>query len=313
MWQDINIPIKQWNTNGLNYLGTECIGSGGVGINGMTKDDVCAVQKTQGDTAYNYCKNLNLSGYSDWRLPHISELGDLSRYQQPKWIDDNTIVDNTMPHVFLYPKEKMTGYWSDNQALGVYNQNSAWMYGSRTGSLTYVPQTIPLNVRCVRNYSESDISIDDINTTADDEIKRNFFIIANDKYDITQRETQNIVVDNLRKIEWEISNSKGYRGTNWKEAVEYCHDKNTSGGGWRLPTINELLTIGDYRRDNLSLKSSMIQEATSSGRYYSSTTVRSTPGNLNQAHTYETYKGTSPRTTKNTPIATICVRNMEDR
>jgi len=74
MWQDnddAETVRKPWLTND-NF--NKC-----VGINGETQDTSKCFD-TSGDTASSYCSNLNLAGFTDWRLPTKQELENLFDY-----------------------------------------------------------------------------------------------------------------------------------------------------------------------------------------------------------------------------------------
>jgi hypothetical protein len=64
------------------------------------------------------------------------------------------------------------------------------------------------------------------------------------------------VSDSLCKLTWQFEdtsstgaagNDQGPDGTNmnWLDAVKHCNDLDLAGPGWRLPTVAELLSLGD--------------------------------------------------------------------
>ena len=57
----------------------------------------------------------------------------------------------------------------------------------------------------------------------------------------------------------------------WEEAVDYCQ---ALGGGWRLPTIEELISLVDFSRDNPATEEVGIK----SERYWSATVNANYPG-----------------------------------
>ncbi len=59
-----------------------------------------------------------------------------------------------------------------------------------------------------------------------------------------------IVVDSVTKLEWYDDKRSGYR--TWNEAVKYCEDLVFNDmDNWRLPNINELISIIDYTRSGI--------------------------------------------------------------
>jgi len=102
-WQDNGTPFKKWND------------------------------------AIDYCKDLSLGGYTDWRLPNINELFTLVDY---------TKFNPSMSNVFAYFD---TGYyWSSTTS--VHTNSRAWMIGFSSGEVKdYYDYKNDYNyVRCVR-------------------------------------------------------------------------------------------------------------------------------------------------------------------
>jgi hypothetical protein len=56
-----------------------------------------------------------------------------------------------------------------------------------------------------------------------------------------------IVRDHTTNLEWTQGNVVDSR-VSWKEATAACEKLELEGGGWRLPTIQELLSLVDYER-----------------------------------------------------------------
>ena len=101
----------------------------------MWQDDKTVLKDWQG--AIDYCQNLNLGGYSDWRLPNKEEL--------------NTIVDtNNNPSIKKEFKNTASYYyWSSTPYAGI--SNGAWVVGFNSGDEGYNSKNDSNSVRCVRN------------------------------------------------------------------------------------------------------------------------------------------------------------------
>ncbi|WP_201353642.1 DUF1566 domain-containing protein [Hydrogenimonas urashimensis] len=128
MWQDdteANSTVKVWitkdNFDNHNYFAKE-----------------------DGDTAFNYCQQLDLDGFTDWRLPTIKELNTIIVKGQ------NPAYSST----FRYVADDW--YWSDTPCDEC--DNYAWAAQLYEGTIRAVGNTKSrhFHVRCVRDYSEGE-------------------------------------------------------------------------------------------------------------------------------------------------------------
>jgi hypothetical protein len=103
----------------------------------MWQDNMEAETKTLNwEKAIDYCENMTLGGYSDWRLPNINEL---------LTIVDYTSKETYMNKHFMYFKTNY--YWSST----VYNGTYPWFVYFDSGSSNYYNnKTVSYYVRCVR-------------------------------------------------------------------------------------------------------------------------------------------------------------------
>ena len=107
---------------------------------GLTWQDNSAVKETKmtWQDAMSYCSELNLGGYSDWRLPNIKELQsivDISRYKP------------AIKKGFKYVSTS-DYFWSSS--VYVSNTKSAWIVGFESGLTDNYSKTDKYYVRCVR-------------------------------------------------------------------------------------------------------------------------------------------------------------------
>ena len=132
------------------------------------------------EEAIDYCENLSLAGYSDWRLPNVRELknildtknanmysvfenSDMTNYwsatlQDPSLNIPNAVIVFFKPYVVLRPFD-VTGV--DNDGDGIYDEFSFDM-GSISGLTTKFFSTYPINgditvFNTITTGSESDI------------------------------------------------------------------------------------------------------------------------------------------------------------
>lgn len=161
--------------------------------------------------AKDQCDALALGGFTDWRLPTIEEL---------QYIVDIGEYDPAISPEFLNTNSSY--YWSSSKEN---NTNRGWQIYFEGGTDHYqIPNTTyPGYVRCVRGSS----------TTS------------------TFEKNGDIVTDNLTKLQWQDNSDVNdtTKQKNWADAITYCETLTLgSFNDWRLPNINELLSIVDKNK-----------------------------------------------------------------
>ena len=173
---------------------------------GCTEGSVSG-EKCSPSEAKQYCSNLNYGGYSDWRLPAISELESIVNYG-----NNNSAISTEYFSDIKYNNEICSSTILSGDSRFIFS-----IYMS-SGKVRYSYTGRPYSVTCVRgNYLPSHSFK---KTTVNGDV---------------------IVTDSLTNFQWtkEIVSSK-----NWKESLEYCENLNYGNfEDWRLPNINELITL----------------------------------------------------------------------
>ena len=88
--------------------------------------------------AIDYCENLSLAGYSDWRLPNYNELESIVDYDRR-----DPAIDPTFQNVVS------NGYWSSTTVAS--DTDNAWLVYFYYGLDYWDVKSYTLYVRCVRS------------------------------------------------------------------------------------------------------------------------------------------------------------------
>ncbi len=93
-------------------------------------------------SALKYCEDINLAGFTDWRLPTMRELASLVDYSiaRPK---------PTIDPMFITTTRKGGMYWIDTTY--VPNTTKAWFVRFGANGANRRPKSDTYSVRCVRN------------------------------------------------------------------------------------------------------------------------------------------------------------------
>ncbi len=161
-----------------------------------------------GSDAENYCTQLSLGGYDDWRLPEINELLELADRETfaPPAIDTSKFT--TMSY--------FSQFWSNTMINNTDRHLVDFYYGDDLVHDTGTSHS----VRCVRGTGNNAlIQRDDLN---------------------------GVVIDYQSKLMWQDNTNPTARS--WEDAINYCESLSLNGASdWRLPNINELLSVVDFQ------------------------------------------------------------------
>ncbi len=165
--------------------------------------------------ASEYCEDINLTGFTKWRLPTMPELTSLVDYSVAHH-------DLTIDPMFITTSRKGGRYWTDT--IYAPNMTKAWFVRFGAYGVNRRPKPNTYNVRCVRDGSAKYKYVKVARTVTNDRSA----LIWQDDYS-----------DNGGKIKM----------ATWKNAITYCNNLNVFGyDDWRLPHVKELVSITDITK-----------------------------------------------------------------
>jgi len=189
--------------------------------------------------AGDYCENLSLAGYSDWRLPTKKELQSLLNYGFFR-----PAVDTAY---FAYSHMPDDCYWS--ATTRVFVSVSAWKLSFWEGHGSMSGEDDLNFVRAVRGRP----------------LEFGHFVDNGD----------GTVTDTTSGLTWQQTETKA---VNWGKALAYCEDIDLGGyEDWRLPNIRELISLVDENGGAPSINTGFFPGCRPH-TYWSSTTHTGFPG-----------------------------------
>ena len=173
--------------------------------------------------AVDYCNNLELGGYSDWRIPSCKELYSISNFATG-WPYLNTTYFHLANGV-----TKDEQYWSSDYYVGVTvegGSKAAFGVNHVTGHIkAYAAESMgPMGGKKVR-------------------------AVRGDNYGINEfvDNGNNTITDNATNLMW--TQSDGGEKMDWEHALAYAESATLAGyNDWRLPNVKELQSIVDYTK-----------------------------------------------------------------
>ncbi|MBK5208967.1 MAG: DUF1566 domain-containing protein [Flavobacteriaceae bacterium] len=205
-------------------------------------------QKTDGgemtfEVASDYCKNLNLGEYYDWRLPTGIELFSINNYNYLKPALDTTYFTDTNAEYWWTSETRA------DDASKVWVVNAGGGIGAHPKSeTTSAGGSKSFHVRAVRNLFTTSFSAPRFTEKGD-----------------------STIMDNYTGLSWQKFQSPA--AMTWEEALAYAKTCSLSGKlDWRLPNIKELQSLNDPKLTRPSFNKTYFPNI-GSGNYWSSTSM----------------------------------------
>lgn len=195
--------------------------------------------------AVQYCKDLRLGGFDDWRMPTNKEAHTIAHYGAARPTIHEKYFSGVYSGLPGYGDRGKGGMWSGPVAPD--HPNSAWHLGFIDGHMMGYPRGGYKTTRCVRAddngaFFNPDF-VDNMNGTITDRIARLMWI---------QTVPPNI--------------------SEWEEAIQFCEDLVFAGyDDWKLPSNKEMISMSDYTLQKPALDTQFFPETDYKNHYWTRT------------------------------------------
>lgn len=215
------------------------------------------------DEAIEYCENLELAGYDDWRAPNLKELFSISDFDSG-W----PYIDTTYFKLASGIVDKSEQFWSSNRYVGqtVEGQdNAAFGVNHVTGHIKAYAASAEMpagegGAPPTEGGPEGTGNMPEDSTSAgtpppggdiggmDNPMAKHIRAVRGDEYGINEyiENEDGTITDISTGLMW-TQNDSG-EGMDWEAALEYAETSTFAGyDDWRLPNVKEGQGIVDYR------------------------------------------------------------------
>jgi hypothetical protein len=192
-----------------------------------------------------YCKNLQLGGYDDWRMPNMKEGHTIAHYATARptiWIKYFKDTDAGLPG---YGDRGKGGIWAG--PLGSDHNNSGWHLGFIDGHMMGYPRTGYKTTRCVRADNNGTYFLPEFVDNGD-----------------------GTVTDKVADLMW-LQTADTVKH-DWEGSIQYCEDLVFAEyDDWKLPSNKELSSTVDLRVNKPAIDTDFFPDTDYKAYYWSRT------------------------------------------
>jgi hypothetical protein len=192
-----------------------------------------------------YCKQLRLGGYDDWRMPNMKEGHTIAHYAAARPAIHVRYFKDVDPGIPGYGDRGKGGMWAG--PIAPDHNNSGWHLGFIDGHFMGYPRGGYKTTRCVRADNNGGYFLPDYSVNGD-----------------------GTVIENVARLMWVQESKSGL--LDWEEALQYCEDLRFAGhSDWRLPSNKEMTSIVDLTRQKPALDAEVFPDTDYKAYYWSRT------------------------------------------
>jgi hypothetical protein len=192
-----------------------------------------------------YCKQLKLGGYDDWRMPSMKEGHTIAHYGSARPAIHMKYFKDVYPGLTGYGDRGKGGMWGG--PLAPDHNNSAWHLGFIDGHFMGYPRGGYKTTRCVRADNNGVYFQPDLVDNGD-----------------------GTITDEVTKLMW-LQESDAV-GRDWESSIQYCEDLKFAGyEDWKLPHNKELTSLVDLRRQKPAIDTEFFPDTDYKAYYWSRT------------------------------------------
>lgn len=192
-------------------------------VTGLMWETVPSSDDYTWDEAVEYCENLELDGYTDWRMPSLKELFSISDFETGWPYIDTDFFDLASGEV-----SKDEQFWSSNYYVGVTVEGGS--------EAAFGVNHVTGHIKAYAANSGGPVGGKYVRAVRGDEYGTNEYVENGDS----------TITDNNTGLMWAQYDDEGI-AIEWLDALVYAKESELAGhSDWRLPNVKELQSIVDY-------------------------------------------------------------------
>jgi hypothetical protein len=192
-----------------------------------------------------YCKQLRLGGYDDWRMANMKEGHTIAHYGAARPTIHSKYFKDVDPGIPGYGDRGKGGMWAG--PIAPDHNNSGWHLGFIDGHFMGYPRGGYKTTRCVRADNNGTYFLPEYAENGDGTVN-----------------------EKIGGLMWVQETKSGL--LDWEESLQYCEDLEYAGHkDWKLPSNKEMTSIVDLTRQKPALDASIFPDTDYKAFYWSRT------------------------------------------